>query len=405
MTTEKNQGTQSFKALARKKETVTKKDQGTRADSALSFSGFAPISRRAFSIGLGAAGLATLGLGVPKVRAASTVTFLGWQGYETPMSSGGYLEKNDITLQTTYIANTEDIIAKLKAGGIGTIDLATPNIAYVPLLTKMKLLAPIDVSMIPNYAHVMPFFADQELLSHEGKQYAVPFTWGTQPLMYRPDLVTEVPTSWLDVLKPEYKGKVVMTGSHVGNIQVWGKVVTGAEVPSWLTPAQLKETIDFLIKIKKEHALTYTDSYGEMADIFARGEAVISTMGWEPVASWVAKKGVELAYTYPKEGTTGFIDTYVIPKNAPNYELDHGLINNALSTAAQVVIAEDSGQGIVNTTAIEKLSPDAKKAYPYDDMDTLVERAKFYPFPPIEDDGVHATYDMIIREWERFLRS
>ncbi len=75
------------------------------------------------------------------------------------------------------------------------------------------------------------------------------------------------------------------------------------------------------------------------------------------------------------------------------------------STAAQVVIAEDSGQAIVNTTAIEKLSPDAKKAYPYDDMDTLVERAKFYPFPPTEDDGVHATYDMIIREWERFLRS
>jgi spermidine/putrescine-binding protein len=196
-----------------------------------------------------------------------------------------------------------------------------------------------------------------------------------------------------------------MTGSHVGNTQVWGKVVTGAEIPSWMTPDQLKQTIDFLIKVKKEQALTYTDSYGEMADIFARGEAVISTMGWEPVAGWAKKKGVEVAYVYPKEGTTGFVDTYVIPKNAPNPEPAHALIDNALSAPAQVFVGNEFGQGIVNTEAVSKLNDDAKKAYPYDDMASLQERAKFYPFPPLEDDGTHATYDMIIKEWERFLRS
>jgi spermidine/putrescine-binding protein len=361
------------------------------------------VSRR--TVLLAATGGAALLGGLPPVLAATSVTFLGYQGYDTPLTTGGFLDAHGISLQTTYINNNEDIIAKLKAGGTGTIDLATPNMAYIPLMIEAGLLEPIDLMKLPNLSQVMPFFADQELIRKDGVVYAVPFTWGTQPLMYRPDLVVEKPTSWMDVMRPEYKRKVVMTGSHVGNTQVWGKVVTGAEVPSWMTPAQLKETIDFLIKLKKEQALTYTDSYGEMADIFARGEAVISTMGWEPVAGWAKKKGVEVAYVYPKEGTTGFVDTYVVPKNAPNPDAAHQLINNALSEAAQTFVAVEFGQGIVSQAAIAKLSDEARKAYPYDDMASLAQRAKFYPFPPLEDDGVHATYDMIIKEWERFLRS
>ena len=361
--------------------------------------------RREILAGFGAvAGLTIVGIPVA-ARAETSVTFLGYQGYDSPMEAGDFLAANDIVLQTTYISSNEDIIAKLKAGGTGSIDIATPNMAYVPLMIEADLLEPIDTSQIPNFEESMPFFADQDLVRKDNKIYAVPFTWGTQPLMYRPDLVVEKPTSWLDVMRPEYKGKVVMTGSHVGNTQVWGKVVTGAEVPSWMTPAQLKETIDFLIKLKNEQALTYTDSYGEMADIFARGEAVISTMGWEPVANWAKDKGVVVEYVYPKEGTTGFVDTFVVPKDAPHPEAAHKLINNGLSVEAQVFVGNEFGQGIVNTDAIGKLNEAARQAYPYDDMENLAQRAKFYPFPPTEDDGVHATYDMIIQEWERFLRS
>ena len=361
--------------------------------------------RRTVLAGIGAAaGLAAAGLPL-RAHGAQGVTFLGYQGYDSPMEIGDFLAANDLSLETTYISNNEDIIAKLKAGGTGSIDIATPNMAYVPLMIEADLLEPLDTSKIPNFENSMPFFSGQELVRKDGAIYAVPFTWGTQPLMYRPDLVVEKPTSWMDVMRPEYTGKVVMTGSHVGNTQVWGKVVTGAEVPSWMTPAQLKETIDFLIKLKREQALTYTDSYGEMADILARGEAVISTMGWEPVANWAKDKGAVVEYVYPKEGTTGFVDTYVVPKDAPHPAEAHKLINNGLSVAAQVFVGNEFGQGIVNVEAIGQLNEGARGAYPYDDMENLAQRAKFYPFPPTEDDGVHATYDMIIQEWERFLRS
>jgi hypothetical protein len=35
-------------------------------------------------------------------------------------------------------------------------------------------------------------------------------------------------------------------------------------------------------------------------------------------------------------------------------------------------------------------------------MANLSKRARFYPFPLTEDDGVHMTYQMVLAEWERF---
>jgi spermidine/putrescine-binding protein len=206
------------------------------------------------------------------------------------------------------------------------------------------------------------------------------------------------------VMKPEYKGKVVMVGGMLGNIQVWARVVTGTDTPTLITPAQLKETIDFMIKIKKEQARTVAASYGELVDLMARGEAVISTLGWEPVVKWAAKKGAKVAYVYPKEGTGGFLDCYVMPRNAPNRDVNLKLIDNALSLAGQKLIAEKMGQAIVNVAAIAALDAEERALYPYDNMAAMTKVAQFYPMPPLEPDGVHATFRDMLKEWDRFKR-
>ena len=320
------------------------------------------MTRRRLTFGLGAAGLASL---LPRRAASATeVRAMAWQGYEKPLGARDFLKQNNVTLQTTYVSSNEDILTKLLAGGMGSIDLGTPEIKYVDMMLDAGVLEAMDAARVPNIGRIMPFFRDQARLRRDGKTYAVPFTWGTQPMLYRPDLVKETPTSWLDVIKPEHKGKVVMGGSLLGNISIWAKVVTGAPVATHLTAAQLKETIDFLIKVKKEHARTVAASFGEMTDILARGDAVISTIGWEPVVQWVKKKGATLAMVYPKEGTTGFIDTYVVPRKAPNYELNLRLINHALSAEAQAEFAREMGQGIVNVDAIAALPPTSSRPTP-----------------------------------------
>ena len=122
-----------------------------------------------------------------------------------------------------------------------------------------------------------------------------------------------------DVLKPEYDGKVAML-DNLNNIQLAASVVTDAKVPTRLTPEQLAKAVDFLIEVKRQTRVIAT-SYGDMADAMARGEVAITFNGWEVMVNMARKKGKEIAYTYPQEGTFGWCDCYCIVEDAPNNDV------------------------------------------------------------------------------------
>ncbi len=48
---------------------------------------------------------------------------------------------------------------------------------YIPLLVKLDLIQPIDVSRVPNLEKVMPIFRNDPNINVDGKLYGVPFTW------------------------------------------------------------------------------------------------------------------------------------------------------------------------------------------------------------------------------------
>ena len=109
-------------------------DTSKFSHAALELARRSSLSRRGFLAGSAAlGGLASLGLGARTANAATTMTWMGWQGYETPIKAGTFLKDNDIDFQPTFIASNEEIITKLQAGGIGKTDLITMYFGYLPL--------------------------------------------------------------------------------------------------------------------------------------------------------------------------------------------------------------------------------------------------------------------------------
>ena len=120
-------------------------------DSIAELIGRSSLSRRSLAQGLAAfGGAAALGLGSAPAHAATTMTWMGWQGYETPITSGSFLKDNDIDFQPTFIASNEEIISKLQAGGIGKTDLVSMYFGYLRLMHDAGLIEPIDETQ--NYA-------------------------------------------------------------------------------------------------------------------------------------------------------------------------------------------------------------------------------------------------------------
>jgi spermidine/putrescine transport system substrate-binding protein len=364
------------------------------------------LSRRAFTLGALAvgAGLAARSLPTAKVGGAE-VSYMGWQGYEEALKTDGFLDKNDIVLRTSYITGNEEIITKATSGGLGTMDLVTPDGAHTRFMSQLGILEPLDVSRIPNLAGLFPEFSSMDDTVIDGTRYSIPFMWGSIPLMYNADVVKEPPTSWLDLLKPEFKGKVALVEDMISMIGDFALAATKAEIPTWLTPDEMNATFDLLKRIKKEQARAIAPTYGELAALFATGEVVIAP-AWQPVSVW-AGNTVNLKWVEPKEGVWVFVDCYAMAKDAPNKEANYLLLNQAISPAGQAHAANVNMTACTVKDAVAMLNEQARAIYPYDNLSSAFARSggRMYPLYPTEPDGKHATFDDILGAWEDFLKA
>jgi len=375
-----------------------------QSDSGLMRLRSATFSRRAFCLGTVAAGAAMM-VGTRPAFSATEVNYMGWQGYEEALKADNFLDKNNIVLRTSYISGNEEILTKATSGGLGTMDLLTPDGAHTKFMSQLGILQPLDVNRIPNLAGLFPEFAKMEDTVIDGKRYSVPFMWGTIPLMYNADVVKEPPTSWLDLLKPEYKGKVALVEDMISMVGDFALAATDAKVPTWLTPDQMKATFDLMKKIKKEQARAIAPTYGELATLFGTGEVVIAP-AWQPVSVW-AGKNVNLKWVEPKEGVFVFVDCYAMAAKAPNSDTNYLLLNQAISPAGQAHAANLNLTACTVRDAVPLLDPRARSIYPYDNLASAFARSggKMYPLYPTEPDGKHATFDDILGAWEDFLKA
>jgi spermidine/putrescine transport system substrate-binding protein len=372
-----------------------------------------PINRRQFVRRFGGAMLATSfgasilsacggedGGGGDGGAVGGTLNMIVWDGYDDQEAQGPFTEQNDVSTQPTYIGNNEEIFTKLRAGGLGTVDLVTPYHGYLEVLVGADLLEPLDYSRLPNTRDYLDNFDKPEWLVFDGEPYGAPYIWGTDPMMYHAEHIKEPPQSWRDVLKPEYKGKVVMVDDTLGQIMVWAKVL-GFDPPVELTQEQLDEVINLLIDIKKNQARAFASSWGDMADIMARGDAWISTGGWEAISMFADQKGADVRFTHPEEGDFAWTDSWCIPKEAPNLETAYAYADYMIGPKAQAVVCKNLSAGTVSEKAIPLMDKATRNIYPYDNLEPVFQKAPNYDIPPRESTNGLTTLDDWNRAWER----
>ena len=363
-------------------------------------------TRRQFSLGLAAAGAgaALSGMFPSIAKADETLTFIGWQGYDEGIDAQGWFESQGITLQPTFVtAGNEEIIALLQSGGKGNVDVVSPAALYMPFYAEVQLVEPLDMDRIPNYANLFPVFKGLETLTTDGVTYGTPFVWGSVPLMYNPAVVTEKPTSWLDMMDPRYQGKVAFVHDLIGVMPPFINVAGDTRTPWVCTQEVLDKATDLIIEIKKEYALTIAPGYGELGSLFASGEVVMAP-AWEPTSVWGGADAVELDWVVPKEGMLVFVDNLSIVPGAPQMDLAYAMVNQSLTPEAQAHTANLNATGAVVKDAVAMIDESSRSLYPYDDIAGWFEAAGgVTELWPTHSDGDNVTFDDVTRAWERFL--
>jgi len=361
------------------------------------------LSRRAMLGGTGAAIGAAVLAGSSRSLAAGlrrpdsappvdpgTVAMLGWQGYDDETARAAFDDAGGV-LNPTYIGNNDEILARLR-GGQGTFDVVTPNAAFLPALVLAGVLEPLDYSLLPNSDHYFAEFHQPAWNTFDGETWGAPVEWGNGPLVYRPDLIDEVPTSWMDLAEPDYDGKVAMWDDGFGHIVVMAKTL-GFTEPNRLTEDQLDQVVEALSKIR-QNARVVAPSLGDLADILARGEAAVTTQSWQGVATFVREKGEQAEWTVPEEGTWGWNDHYCVPKGAGNVEGAYRFIDTMIAPEANAIITNAFFSGTPVEASVPFLDEEVAAIFDYTQIGAELDALGFYSLPPLErEDGIRSLDD------------
>ncbi|MBT9291607.1 ABC transporter substrate-binding protein [Prosthecodimorpha staleyi] len=197
-------------------------------------------------------------------------------------------------------------------------------------------------------------------------------------LTYNPEVIKTPPTSWADLWKPEFKGRVGITNMNstlgTGFMVEIAKMHGGSE-------ANIDPAFAAIEKLKPNLAAVATNP-GALATLFQQGQIDISPGNFNAIQILKAK-GVPVEFVAPKEGAIAFKTTIHIVKNSPNKELAFKLIEAALSPEVQAKLM-DSPYLIVPTNTKVKMGGEIAKVLAKD-TDDLKKKFVFQDWKKINE--------------------
>ncbi len=144
------------------------------------------------------------------------------------------------------------------------------------------------------------------------------------------------PSSWFDLLRPEFKGKLSMAfpyTSGTGYARLATLIFMFAELKNEDLKAAEKDALEFELKLSKQ-ILEYTESGPGCIPKVGLGEAAVGITYISDTLTAIAQ-GYPLVYSYPKEGTSYTTDCVALIKNGPEPELAKVFYDWLLSAEAQ----------------------------------------------------------------------
>src|SRR5687767_14023483 len=216
---------------------------------------------------------------------------------------------------------------------------------------------PVNTDLIPNYADVFQGLKDQPHNTVDGVNYGFPHGRGANLLMFNKDVVKPAPDSWGIVFSGDesqpYKGKITAYDSpiYIADAALYLKATQpdlGIDNVYELDDKQFQASID-LLKQQRDVIGEYWSDYTKEQASFTSGDTVAGTT-WQVIANLVQadKKSPPVEAILPKEGSTGWSDTWMISSEAKHPNCMYKWMNHIIGPEANAAVAEWFGEAPAN---------------------------------------------------------
>ena len=298
--------------------------------------------------------LKTLGAG------EGAINILAWPGYAengtTDPTVNWVKPFEDATgcKANVQVANTSDEM--FEKMGNGDFDVVSASGDSSLRMIYAGKVAPVNTSLLTNWADIAPFQKGQQWNSVDGVDYGIPHGWGANLLSWRTDKVSPAPDSWSVVwdANSPYKGKIDAYDSptYLADAALYlmsTKPDLGIKNPYALDKKQFDAAVELATQ-QKSILSGYWSAYTDAQKNFTNGTYVLGT-SWQIIVNLAQADKAKVDATLPKEGSTGWADTWMVDAKSPHPNCAYLWLNHITTPKVQAEVAEWFGEAPANTKA------------------------------------------------------
>ncbi len=297
-------------------------------------------------------------------KGEGALSLISWAGYVEPEWTKPFEQKTGCKVSDKVAGTSDEMVQLMRTGQYDGVSASGNASAR---LVDGGNVAPVNVSLVPNYKTIFSDLKNQPYNTFNGTHYGIPHGRGANLLMWNGNDVKPAPTSWDVMLDPKiaakYKGKISAYDDpiYIADAAVYLKAHQpnlGIENPYELNEEQFTAAVN-LLKEQRPYVGEYWSDAAKQISAFTNGDSVVGTT-WQyqyfllkgegqPVAASPASQGF-----LPKEGATGWSDTWMISSEAKHPNCMYEWMNWIVSPKVNAEVAEFFGEAPAQSLACEQ---------------------------------------------------
>ena len=231
----------------------------------------------------------------------------------------------NVTVNYSTFSSNESMYSKISSGS-AAYDVIVPSDYMIQRMVAEDLLAPLDLSKIPNYQYIDEKFKGENVYYEDDTDnvYSVPYFYGMIGIIYNSDIVSAEDAaceSWDLMWNPNYTRDILQFNN---SRDAFGTAMyaLGYDVND-ATEEQWREALS---KLKDQKELVQGYVMDEIFNKMKSGSAAVAAYYAGDYFAMYDDNN-SLSFYYPKEGTNSYIDAMCIPANSKNFDLASEYIN------------------------------------------------------------------------------
>ncbi len=269
---------------------------------------------------------------------------LAWPGYAEAEVVKSFEQKKGVRVELTVI--TSDAVLWQRISERNTdYDVFAVNVAELQRYIAVNLVQSLNVELLPNTQRQLARFRDLAAipgLVHEGKVYAIPFTYAEMGLIYDRKQIAAPPATIAALWDPRYRGKVVVYDGGTHNFSLAAQRL-GLQSPFRIGTADWQRAAQQLIALRR-NVLGFYLQPEESVRLFMDHHAALmfANYGMQQVHLLKAA-GADIGYAIPQEGALAWLDCWTITRSARDPALAHAWIDYLLDEEGSRLLTERQG--------------------------------------------------------------